>query len=250
MDVCGVKMKVNYLERQYDITVSHVNAEFTVTKKHIFEMLQDIATDHADMLGFGWHALNSEGKVFVLSKMCVELDGEIRLGDCLTVTTWPTKPNRFFADREFVACNQDGQTVLRATSRWCLLDLNKRSIINPDSISHLYDGPYKEENSSVSAVSEKLNVDQSYTHNYDKVIRWSDLDMNKHVNNTNYPLYAMDCASEDLAFCAVKRIELQYHSEAHYGDVLSMYSKEVDKRLMVVGKIGDKVCFTAKISFC
>lgn len=242
-------MSNNYLERQYTISVSNVNAEFDITLKHVFELLQDIATEHADMLGFGWNALHNEGKVFVLSKMCVEFCGKIALNDTITLATWPVLPNRFFCDREFVGKDANGNVVLKATSRWCLLDLKQRNIINPSNIEHLYGGPYLEQTSGASAASEKLIADSSYTHCYDKTIRWSDLDMNKHVNNTNYPLYAMDCADSDNAFRPIKRVEVQYHSEAHCGDVLSLYSNQSDGCLRVVGKIADKVCFTAKIIF-
>ena len=44
---------MNSLTKTYNIEISNVDANFNVTPKYIMEMLQDIATDHANLLGFG-----------------------------------------------------------------------------------------------------------------------------------------------------------------------------------------------------
>lgn len=238
------------LTKHCDIAVSNVNANFRVTLKHVFELLQDIATEQADILGFGWTAMRDVNKVWVLSKMCVDFDRHIGLGESIQLSTWPTQPNRFFANREFVAKDKEGNRVFGAISKWCLVDLTTHSITNPNFVQPMFLGEYQPSACAVSDNVEKLVFDETYTHQYDKVVRWSDLDMNLHVNNTNYLNYAKDCASQNLVESNVKRVEVVYHCEAKIGDTLSIYSKEQDNVLKVIGKIQDKMCFTVSVVFC
>lgn len=238
---------MNSLTKTYNIEISNVDANFNVTPKYIMEMLQDIATDHANLLGFGWHALRRENKVWVISK--IKFQHNIAPNtEKLKLTTWPLVPSRFFAQREFVGRDEQDNIVLRASSLWCLLDLETRRIINPHSIDHLYSGPYLEETSWLDGKWEKLAIDDSYSHCYTRTIRWTDLDMNRHVNNTNYTLYAMDCIDDVNFNKSVSAMEVTFHNECHLGDNVEIFANKSDG-LRCVGVMGDKVCFTAKVVF-
>lgn len=242
-------MNISVMDKSSQITVSNVNTRFCVTLKHVFELLQDIATEHATQLGFGWEVMNSQGKVWVLSKMCVDFYQSVQLYDTINLTTYPTVPSKFFAGREFIAHNSKGEKVFGANSRWCLLDVVSRKILNPNSIEDVFMGQYQPSANAVSDNTDRLTLDDSYTLCYDKVVRISDLDMNNHVNNTNYVNYAKDCFTADMIDKQLKRVEVVYHSEAKLNDTIHIFSKVCQDSLCVIGKVQDKICFTTKMFF-
>jgi medium-chain acyl-[acyl-carrier-protein] hydrolase len=46
--------------------------------------------------------------------------------DELNVYTWSTSANKLFADRDFKVLDNNGETIIIATSRWIYMDINKR----------------------------------------------------------------------------------------------------------------------------
>ncbi len=238
---------MNSLTKTYHIEISNVDANFNVTPKYIMEMLQDIATDHANILGFGWNDLRKESKVWVLSKIKVESSIE-KDTSVINLTTWPLQPNRFFAGRDFIGTDGNGNVVLRATSIWSLLDIQSRKMLNPHDIDHLYGGPYLEKNAGVEAKWEKLTADESYGCRYVKNVRWTDLDINRHVNNTNYTQWAMDCIDSPDFNGKIRQMEVTFHSECLMGDEIKIMCNN-GKSLRCVGIKDGKTCFTAKFDF-
>lgn len=76
-----------------------------------------------------------------------------------------------------------------------------------------------------------------------KTVRRSDLDLNGHVNNTNYATYASDVLSPEEEILSM---EIVFHKELKLGDTLTVYAKRQDNFVTVVGRRED-TCFSAVI---
>lgn len=241
--------KQNFLEQFHTFTASNVDANQFVTPKHILEILQDIAVVHASHLGFGWEELQQVDRVWVLSKIRVELKRPLKKNEKVKLVTYPLEPNRFFAIREFFIEDEYNTRVLSATSRWALLDINSRQMLNPMLNDEFFSGPYKTEGVGVNKPIGKIVLNDDFLKCFDKAVMWSDLDMNFHVNNTNYVQYAVDCASTNLHKKAISAFEVTYYSETRLGETISLYKRETETELFVLGIKNEKTCFTAKIEF-
>ena len=92
----------------------------TVKLRRIMEFMQDLATTHADKLGFGWNSMNDNGLFWVMSKVKIvfhkKLDRSVRR---FKLYTWPVKPDRLYVERRFEAvddrprCFDSGRTRRR-----------------------------------------------------------------------------------------------------------------------------------------
>ena len=239
-------MKKNLLTKTFELTTSNVDANNVATSKFLLQAFQDVATLHADHLGFGWDALNADKKLWVVSKIAVEVLRPVMLGDSVVVSTWPVAPNKFFADRHYQMCLTDGTVLVNAVSRWCVIDFDTRKMANPMLESQkYYDGEYLEKVSGATFEVKKVVLDDSFELSYTKQVRWTDLDLNHHVNNTNYVDIAVDSLSSNyLLGKYASAFELTYHGECRFGDQVHVYSKLVDGEHKVVGQKNGATCFT------
>ncbi len=217
-----------------------------LSAKRTMEFMQNAATAHADILGFGWNALHEKGILWVLSKAKVRFVRPVtRKVKSFTLYTWPLKPDRYFAAREFAAVDCDGEALFYATSLWNLIDIEKRNILTADRMSEFYGGEYSETEAEIPRVFARLKRGEEYSLSYVRQIRRSDLDINMHVNNTNYIAYALD-AAENSDVSNITEFEITYHSECRIGDNISVYADVCENAVRVIGeKDGGKTAFTA-----
>ena len=62
----------------------------------------------------------------MILKWQVQIIKRPEYNDELNVFTWSTSANKLFADRDFKVLDNNGETVIIATSRWIYMDINKR----------------------------------------------------------------------------------------------------------------------------
>ena len=217
-----------------------------ITVKYIMELLQKIATEHADEHGFGYKVLFKQNIAWVLNKMKIEFERELKIGDKLYLSTWPLTPKHFTADRDFLG-KVNGEIIFRATSTWNMIDLQKRSLCSTDCVKDL---PVEYHTKRVFDTVEynRFKYDQEFTEIYTKTVRISDLDVNNHVNNTNYLTYALDCLSVQDYSKGIKAVEIRFSEELRYGDSVKLYYKRQDNLRFIIGKTEqDKTAFSVLV---
>lgn len=234
-----------YLKTDCTLFDSNFDADGTLKLHRVAELLQDAASEHARLLGFGWDNLDATGCLWVLSKLKIRFDRPVgRQTKHFELYTWPLKPARFFAERCFVAVDDEGRQLFAATSIWLIIDRNSRRIASADRLADIYKAEFDEAHCDVTADFERIRRDDGYALSYAKSVRRSDLDVNGHVNNTNYINYALDVLD---ARQYVSQIEIVYQKELMEGDTVHIYSKHDGDSVYAVGE-RDETCFTAKMT--
>lgn len=224
---------------------SNFDTSGTLNPHRVMEFLQDAASEHAKLLGFGWDNLDSADCLWVLSKMRIRFQRTLtKKLKRFTLYTWPLSPTRFFAERCFVAVDDEGETVFQATSVWLVIDRFTRHIVSSDRLKQIYDCDFDDAHCDVLPEFARIRRDESFAFVYDKTIRRSDLDVNGHVNNTNYVNYALDVLSPNQS---VSELEIVYQKELMLGDTAHIYCKRDGDAVCVVGERED-TCFTVKFT--
>ena len=224
-------------------------SDFDVTsnvKTHrVMELMQDAATTHADSLGVGWNDMDARGLFWVLSKVKIvfykPLDRNTR---GFKLYTWPIAANRLYLERRFEAVDEQCDTLFSASTLWMIVERDTRRIASRDVIAQYYDFDFDGADCGCDGNFERMRRDETYILNYERQIRRTDLDINKHVNNTNYINFALDVLGETER---VDEVEIVYHKELKLGDTVQVYSKREGNVLYVVGE-RDQVCFTVKLT--
>jgi len=190
----------------------------------LFNYFQDIASLHAEKLGLGVEELREkQGVTWVLVKMLVQMDRFPVLNEEIIIETWPVEPKRLEFERDFFIKAADGNNILgRASSSWVIMDVESREIRRTELFPANLPDFCKER--AIEGRIGKIKANGQLQHVYNKIVGYSDIDINGHLNNSKYIDYITDCFSiEKHGQYTVDTIQVNYSSEALAGDSIVFY---------------------------
>ena len=220
--------------KKYRIHVYETGPDAKATISALFNYMQDIASDHAEILGFGRNDLLKNKQFWVLSRMYAEIKELPEWKDEVIITTWPSGLNKIFLTRNFSIERTDGELIANATSSWLVVDSETRRLLRSDHIINFEKLAFQETTSPVR-LADKLEWDPvNFTKKTRFSIRLSDLDVNLHTNNVNYLKWIND--TYDLEFVGKmkpKSVEINYLAESMFGDEIEIRNgKDGDNGLL------------------
>ncbi len=180
--------------------------------------LQDCSTFQSEEVGYGLGWLGDNGYGWILASWMIEIDRLPRYAERIRTSTWCYEMKRLHAQRNFSIADESGTTVVRADSQWFLFDrkANKVSRI-PESQDVYLQG---EGRLDMAPMSRKLTVEGEGVKASPIQVTKQHLDTNRHVNNAQYVLFALDALAELGHALDVHRIAVQYRTMAWLGDVV------------------------------
>ena len=184
----------------------------------LLQLLQDVASEDAEKSDFGYSYLSKNNLAWFLLKYHIEFIDYPQGIYNIDITTESRGWNKLFAFRDFIITN--GETILgKAATTWGLIDLNTKSMVN---ISNAFtDNPNitqfeKREN---DLRYNKINTIQNIDIEKHFEIRFDDLDVNQHVNNSNFLTWAFETL--DFEFRNTKKLktlDMLFKKEIKYGN--------------------------------
>lgn len=210
----------NGYKQTFNVRYSEVDYNQGLKPFSLLNFFQDLASDNAEELGFGYSFITPKNLMWVLLKYRIEfMEYPVGIHD-LTVVTEPRGYNRLFAFRDFELYNKD-KLMARAATTWSLVDFENMSIASPEK--SLEENPYmkkfvpKPDDLSYEKIPSIENVDIEKEFE----VRYNDIDVNRHANNGNYIVWAFEPLSfEFKSEYKPKTIDLIYKKEAKYGEKL------------------------------
>lgn len=211
-------MKVR--EETFTVRTHECQADGKAKVVSLMQYMQDIAARHADQLGFGFDRLTEIGGFWVLSNLRMEIATLPKWNDEVRVKTWPSGRTRVIATREFVGENQDGRKLFAAGSEWMILDRAKN---RPKNLSRLDldipDGGPK----AVQGELSRLEPRDGYIDAGTVSVPYSSIDLNGHVNNTEYVRWGIDAIVRMFKpLETVRSVQTTYLSEVFEGEELDL----------------------------
>ncbi len=218
-------------KKTFDINYFILDKNQEATPLGIINMLQDTAIYHSEAVGLGLEKLKADGIVWILNRWSVEIDKPLKWNTRVSVETWPSGFNRFYATREFIIRDMEGNILLRASSRWILLNIEKKRPVRvPVEFYDLYGmelgdravlTEFDDLRRPQGAAGEEVNEtgDGNISSQIFK-IRRSDLDTNLHVNNARYVEWMIETIPDEIYDnYTLKSLEVSYIKEAQSGMV-------------------------------
>jgi len=204
----------------------------------LLHCLQDAAGLHASELGVSVANLREQGLTWVLSRLHLVMNYPHRAGQHIHIHTWPSTRKGAFSCREFEISGPGGEISARATSVWAVVRLSTRKPVKLDDYLPAY--PLLEK----KAIDEPLEPLPSFPdETAERQLRFrvlrSDLDINGHVNNVVYAIWALEAVADAVAAGSLKELDISFKSEALYGNtVLSLCTtSETDLNYQCLHKI-------------
>ncbi len=220
-------MNVYANKKTYDLRYIDFDFKDELKLSALLGLLQESAGLSATELGFGYHALKAKGYGFIVVHTYCEFRRPIRLGDEVTVETWPLPPRHVIFERDYRVTGRGGEELAAVASRWCLVDLGSFSLLTPDKLGEANDRcPYRAEQAVVPPNWKIPHADGDEVRRFR--VGCSVADHYLHVNNTHYADFFLDCFSmEELAARPVRAFRIAYAKQVKEGSEISFYRRDM-----------------------
>lgn len=210
---------------RYLISSYEVDAKGKTPLVSLFKFMQETAYNHANHLEFGYDHLKSKGQFWVLSRLLVRIHRYPSWGETIHVSTWPSGVDGLFGIRDFSFSDEQNNKIGIATSSWLILDMEKHRPVRPDdlkSIIHLC--PAERSMEEKPSKLQKLgNPEQAAFFS----IKYSDLDLYRHVNNAKYIQFITDNYPYEFhENHEITELEVNFVSESKIGDILGVQTEK------------------------
>lgn len=225
--------------REFEIGSFQVRPDGAIRLNSLADLLQEIAWRHADSGDFGRNLLESQ-QMWVLSRLEIQVFDFPKWGDQVEIFTGGRGSEKLFAFREFMVWDRQKRVLVRAMSSWLLLNSQSKRILRPESVlpPELFDPTKKPawQPQKISAKGELIAKEEIK-------VRYSDLDLYEHVNNTAYIRWVENMLADQGIFPT--RFSINYQAECLAGETVLLNLFAFGVEYFVEGSVGEKVVFSA-----
>ncbi|MBN2366761.1 MAG: hypothetical protein EH225_12675 [Calditrichaeota bacterium] len=220
-------MLTYFFDNEYEIRAYECDVQGRLHPLALFNFMQDMASRHADMLGFSVQKLMKKNMTWVLSRIHLQILKTLYWGDVIKGRTWPSGRQGRYALRDFRLTNDSGETVALATTSWMVLDLEKRVPLKLENLGNT--DYFLQEERALQDEFSSLPLAESYEYEKSFRVRYSDLDINRHVNHVSYIDWGLEAVPDEVLLKSYPAdIEVSYRKEVFYNDRIISRCHRVD----------------------
>jgi Acyl-ACP thioesterase len=227
----------NAFIKDFVIRYSDIDEKNGLSPAELVNILQSECIRHSAAAGhdLDWFRENKRG--WALSFWHIWINEAPKEGDVIRVETWSKSYRRTQAHRDLSVISEDGSELVHASTRWVLMDMETRHPVSTKPIMDHYcfeeERPYRDETFDIPECSDAAGeTSREFT------IMRSDLDVNRHTNNSSYVKWAMDDISDEIfAAHTVCELVVKYHIESSEGQKVRSIcrtEKLADGRILAV----------------
>lgn len=224
-------------KENFKIQLKDIGKGNFVKNKGILEILENIATHHSDMVGYGPNDIETTGITWILLDWKLQVLKRPKYGQILSVNTWGRTINgeikKVYTYRDFEIYDEGNNLCAIATSKWAIVNINTGRLMKIDDEVIK---KYKIEDKNVFKYNEldRIKAPETFSNEITYKVSRRDIDLNGHMHN----LYYLDLAYEVLPEEIYEKrpfdnVRIQYKKEVKIGDILKCkYTFEDDKHII------------------
>lgn len=233
------------MERAIDVSTSYtghfplssqdIDCHCRIRPSTLLGFFQDVAAEAAAQ----FHATREEmvekyNLFWMVARVRYRLTAPISWGQILTIQTWHRGADKTLMYRDYLL-TVDGKEVGRATTVWVLCNLTTRKLERFSGFAEFVgtDGGELCWNTKVPPLrlpAEMETVERRLMH-------FSEMDLNGHINNTRYADFMCDALGGKLSSpdCYVSELQISYLEECKPGETLALQVAQADGRYYIRG---------------
>ena len=228
-------------ERKFEITAADTDRLGRLKCSHILTFLQEVAGDHSAILGTDRDSLMRKGLFWAVIRHRVQITRLPGSGEKLTVQTWPMPTTRTAYPRSTVAYDEAGNECFRGISLWVLMDAESRAMVLPGKSGVTVSGMLT---GSELATPGSMAL-QAAGQTMRRTVRYTDLDVNGHMNNCRYLDWVDDTLPGSFHEThSASEFTVNYLSEAREGELLNLRFQLTDGPCLTVDALREEAVST------
>lgn len=179
----------------YQVKSYECDANGVLRLRTLFNYFQDMADEHADKMGLGYHFCIERNIGWIGGAYHVQINRLPKWEEEVTLYTWPSDATPVTGIRDFQMIDKNGTILVNATSQWVLVDLVR---MRPLPITkHIGTYELVKERAIVSSFP-AIVPPETDSNEIIVPVRTDDIDINNHVNNAVYPSVCLDGVPEGI----------------------------------------------------
>ena len=229
-------MQVDKISREYHVKSYECDRNGTLRLLTLMNIFQDTADTHASLLGVGIEHCLAHGLAWVGSNYQIEIERMPAWHEKITVESWPAAEKKLGAVRDFVIRDEKGMPIIRSSSQWVLIDfVKKRPVSLRDNLPQYRVIDERALETDFARLPEPARED----HREIFKVRYDDIDVNHHVNNAVYPLWATEAVPADFRLKHTPAaLEIAFKKEGLFGEEVVIRT-EIDGLVTLHGIYAD-----------
>jgi len=221
---------MEYTEEQIiDIKNYDTDFEGKLKLNSLFNFFQELASLHADILGFGYNLLHKENITWILSRIEVEILQFPVWQQQIILKTTTKGTQGVFAVRDFELLTLERKKIASARTAWLLINLlNRRPLRVEKQLGHIAE---RFKNDTVIEIPQKIVLSENKIFNNNKKFQYSDIDMNQHVNNAIYVEISLNCFDiEQFKNYQISKFQINFIHEVKFGEEIKIFVETINPK--------------------
>ncbi len=207
-----------------EVSTHDIDVNSNAKPSAVLRYLQEAANKNFADMGPSYNELIDNNLSFVVSRAAINIVSPLKELEKISVHTWATKNSGVIFPRSYLIKSGE-RVVVQALMNWALINTKEKRFVKGDEFDV-----------SVYGTDEPLNIPTRFQIPKDikldfvgeKQVMYSDIDKNRHMNNTVYPnvLFNFIPNAENLF---MSELLINYVSEAPFGKTLKIFMSTAEK---------------------
>ncbi len=245
-------MQRELLEHSFTVGSVDVDSRGEMKFAAILNMCQEVAYEHSTLMGFGYETLHELNLAWVLSRATIRIERMPLWRENIRVETWHKRQSGLFSLRDYIFYSAEGEPLVRVTTSWLIINLATRRITRLDRVAsdthHIEFHTYQCD--AISEETERLDMPTETVSEDSHHVRYSDIDLNQHVNNAKYVEWLIDRAEEHNADCKrIKELVINFNHETLRGQIIDISSHTNALHIYLDGKYMGRNIFVSRLKY-
>ncbi|MDO4869370.1 MAG: thioesterase [Bacillota bacterium] len=186
----------------------------------IFYYFQEVSEGDVNARGVGPKDLMRQNQIWVLTKMRIMIQGDVKPGEEYVCGTFPVRKKSVTYKRDYYIKKGD-EILIRGAAQWCILDFDTRKPLRTDIE---FEEALPEEE-MITGIFPKIRCEDPDLLG-EHTVTEEDIDFNDHTNNSRYIAIAEQVTGENVT----EELFVNFASETRLGDVIVLYGEKQESQ--------------------
>ena len=182
----------------------------------LLTILQEAAIAHVEAQGLGRETTLDRGLLWIVTLQRLRFERVPVYDERIRVSTWVGKTMHVFFPRYYRVTDEAGSLLAEGSALWTLMDAGTRSVVFPKDCGIAVPAFVTGLESPLPRPPRSLPCTETFSY----TVRYSDVDLNGHMNNVRYLDLAQNLLPERVHQRDLRDFTVEYTGEAKLGETI------------------------------